>query len=253
MSGFSRKVSGEVKFLSIDEFEEIGKVRTCFSTKLKGINYSRDENIATFSRAAGFNMCDMVLSNQVHGNTCRVVGYGDRGKGVVRESDIKGVDALITNEKGIALCIFTADCVPVFLLDSENHAIGLCHAGWRGVVNGIVPKVIETMNQNYGSNAHNVIAAIGPSIGPCCFNVGQDVVREFNGIFKNTEDIIIKKSGKYSINLWNAVKSQLVYSGLNMESIICSNLCTSCNEELFYSYRRDGQKAGRMISILQLV
>lgn len=269
MPGFRYGLSDGVGYFTIDEFERGGKVSTCFSSRIGGVSESPYEslnlgfksgeafdnvrrNFARLCDSAGFKVEDLVLSDQVHGDICRSVGYGDRGSGIVSDGDIHRTDALTTDSRGVALCIFTADCVPVFLYDPENAAIGLCHAGWRGVVNGIVSKTVSEMKRDYGSRPSSVMAAIGPSIGPCCFRVGRDLADRFRGIFGGTGNIVIEDDYGFRIDLWEAVKTQLVGSGIRVVSIIESGLCTSCRESLFFSYRRDGASTGRMASIIQL-
>lgn len=268
MSGFSYKECKGAGYFTIDEFENYG-IRTCFSTRIGGISpipYNSlnlgyksgdlkeniDSNFDMLCSSAGFKKEDLVLSDQVHGNRCRIVGESDRGKGIIRKSDIIAVDALITNSINTAPCIFTADCVPVFIYDRAKNAAALCHAGWRGIVSGVIGKTIDTMEKNYGSRPEDLIAAVGPSIGPCCFNVGFEVVEEFKNVFSDCKSIIINANGNYRINLWSAAYCQLKFAGLDSGSIISSDLCTSCSSNLFYSYRRDGSSTGRMVSIIQL-
>jgi YfiH family protein len=269
MPGFSYNASGGIGYYTIDALEATGEVKTCFSTRTGGIStgsyyslnlgFKSGDDIACVKRnfellcdAAGFSREDLVLSDQVHGDRYRIVGRKDRGKGTVIDSDIVGVDALITNERGVALCIFTADCVPVFLYDRENKAAALCHAGWRGVAGDIVLKTVDAMKASYNSSPKDMTAAIGPSIGPCCFNVGTDVAGVFEKMFPDTDNIVMGAAGGCRVNLWNAVNQQLKSAGVKESDIICSGLCTSCCSE-FYSYRRDRGKTGRMISILQLI
>lgn len=268
MSGFIHKECRGVGYYIVEEFEKAG-VKTCFSTRVGGISPSPydtmnigyksgddkgniDSNFEILCSAAGFKRENLVLSDQVHGCTCRAVGESDRGKGILRESDIKAVDALVTNTKDTALCIFTADCVPVFLFDREKKAAAICHAGWRGIVLNIIGKTIDTMEKTYGTRPEDLITAIGPSIGPCCFNVGPDVVKAFENVFTDFNGIIINEAGRYRINLWAAAERLLRDAGVDHGRIINSALCTSCREDLFYSYRRDGSMTGRMVSIIQL-
>lgn len=269
MFGFRYRFSNGVGYFTIDEFERTGKVLTCFSSRIGGISAppfdslnlgyksgdkkeNVDENFKRLCGAAGFKFDELVLSDQVHGDKCRTVGYGDRGKGTIYDSNIRETDALITGSRDTALCIFTADCVPVFLLDTENNAIGLCHAGWRGIASSIISKTISQMAENYGSKPSCIMAAIGPSIGPCCFNVGPDVADRFESLFKGRANIVIKDDAGLRISLWEAAKTQLMDTGINPDSIINSGLCTSCKGDLFFSYRRDNSKTGRMVSIIQL-
>ena len=269
MPGFKYNFLKGAGYYSIESFENTGKVRTCFSSRIGGVSEGMynslnlgyksgdkktdiDKNMNILCDAAEFNINDLVLSDQNHGSNCKIVNSGDRGKGIIIESDILGVDALVTNCRNLALCIFTADCVPVFLLDTENDVIALCHAGWRGIVGNIIPKTIDTMRRNFNTKPEKLLAAIAPSIGPCCFNVGTDVIKEFQNLFGDGENIIINENGNYKINLWNAAKEQLVKAGIESD-IVNSEMCTFCNEKEFYSYRRDGKSTGRMVSIIQLI
>jgi len=268
--GFKYLESGNVGYYVIEDFEKSGMAKTCFSTRMGGVSsgeYSQlnlgyktgdhkekvNENIDILCREAGFKKEDLVFSDQVHGNKYAILRQEDRGKGVTKASDIVGIDALITNEKNVALSIFTADCVPVFLLDAQKGAIGLCHAGWRGIINEIVPLTIEAMSKNFGSSPRGMLGALGPSIGPCCFNVGREVAEKFENAFSGADGIVIEREENLRVNLWEALKAQLMSSGLLEENIIISGLCTCCHSEKFYSYRRDGAKTGRMVSILQLI
>lgn len=268
MSGFEYGNINGVGYYTINDLEETGMVKTCVSSRIGGVSeggfgslnlgfktednrHNVERNLDILCSAAGFCKEDMVFSDQVHGDRCRAVKESDRGKGTVIKSDIEGIDALITNEKGLALCIFTADCVPVFLLDTKNEAIGMCHAGWRGVINRIVPKTIEQMKINYGTAGCDIIAAVGPSIGPCCFEVGDDAASKFHDSFGGNSDIIINNGSIIKVNLWSALKLQL--EALNVRRCVISELCTCCGSDKFYSYRRDGAETGRMISIMQMV
>lgn len=262
--------NGAVKYYTVDSFENTGRVKTCFSTRIGGVSTggyhalntglkSGDDilnirrNIDLLCYAAGFNTENMVFSDQVHGNNVRIAGREDIGKGAVRSSDIRQVDALVTGDKNTAICIFTADCIPVFLYDFERNVAALCHAGWRGIINGIIAKTIDIMSSSFNSNPCCIKAAIGPSIGPCCFEVGEDVAGVFKMHFKDTEGILLYSGGKSFINLQSAARKQLMGSGVRDNNIIESGLCTSCNDNMFFSYRRDGSKTGRMISIMELI
>lgn len=270
MQGFELKYQNGVGYYSIKGFEDTGRVKTCFSTRTGGVSTggytslnlgfsSGDDrsnvirNIEILCSSAGFKMDDMVISDQVHGDRCRIVGAADRGKGVIGESDIKGVDALITVDRDVCICIFTADCVPVFLLDDERGVIALCHGGWRGIIGGIIPKTINKMAESFKSSPDGIKAAIGPSIGPCCFEVGEDVRKKFEEEFEDDCGVIIDNGTKHNINLWKAAYLQLKNAGLNENNIINSNICTCCRSGMFYSYRRDGACTGRMISMMKLI
>jgi polyphenol oxidase len=163
----------------------------------------------------------------------------------------QGGDALITSHPAISLTITTADCVPIFFYDSEAAAIGLAHAGWRGTVNGIAGATVQAMAQQLGCRPERIRAALGPSIGPCCFEVDEDVQRPFAQRFGDV-DWIQAEGQKWRIDLHAANRQVLLENGLDSSQIYDCGLCTSCEKELFYSYRRDRGRTGRLLSAISL-
>lgn len=188
----------------------------------------------------------MTFMNQVHSDN--VVNKTNK------KPSFPTADAIITKERQIALCLKTADCVPCFLYDSQNKVIAAIHAGWRGTALKLVKKTLKKLEQLYKSEPNNIFAFIGPAIGPCCYNVGKDVVEHFHFLGKAKQDFIQKIKGeKYMLDLKGINAFLLAQLGIPEENIEISDLCTSCNEELFYSYRRDKDKAGRNISFITLL
>lgn len=262
-----------VKFIKIDEFEKLGYIKHAYSTKIGGISsgekyaglnlgFSTEDssenirkNYQLFCNAIDINIEDLVLSSQIHEDAIYKASCNDRGKGIVVDSDIKGIDGLITNEKNTALTLFSADCILVMVVDKEKKAIGACHAGWKGTVKAITKKLIERMQEEYGTRPENVIACICPGIGPCCFEVKNDVLIEFEKVFGRDNDIILyaKEDGKANINLWNANRRLLSMAGVKDENIHVIDMCTCCDDEKFYSYRRDGKMTGRMAAVIELI
>ncbi|MGM9999362.1 MAG: peptidoglycan editing factor PgeF [Candidatus Bruticola sp.] len=168
-------------------------------------------------------------------------------------------DACITDKIGQPMMITTADCVPVILYDPVNKAVGVAHAGWRGTVERIASVTVESMTRQFGSRPEDIQAGIGPSIGPCCFEVGQDVAQQFANSFAGSpygEDINLfgRKNGDIGcrVDLWLANLAALHEAGVKAENICLSNVCSVCQDSLCFSYRRDKRVTGRMASAVVL-
>jgi YfiH family protein len=173
----------------------------------------------------------LATAKQVHSNHVLVVeSSGPQGEG----------DALISNRPGIGLAIRTADCLPILVADPRSRAVAAVHAGWRGVVSEIAPKTVEALTQHFGSKPEDLIVAIGPGIGPCCFEVGPEVAVQF------------QLSGRAKVDLAATACRQLGRNGVSLGQIITSGLCSYCDSELFESYRRDRERAGRMVAMISV-
>lgn len=153
-------------------------------------------------------------------------------------------DALICANPGVSVAIRTADCLPVVIVDSRTRAVAAVHAGWRGVVSAIVPKATDAMRREFGSRTEDLEIAIGPGIGPCCFEVGPEVAVHFQAFFPERSDL----AGRAKVDLPETITRQLRRNGVTLSQISSSGLCTYCNPDLFESYRRDRDQAGRMIA-----
>lgn len=161
---------------------------------------------------------------------------------LVESSGLQGEgDAMISSVPGIALAIRTADCLPILIADLRNCAVAAIHAGWRGVVSEIVPKAIQAMHRQFGSNPEDLIVAIGPGIGPCCFEVGPEVSVQFG------------LSGRTKVDLVETMCRQLRRNGVREGQISAIGLCSYCGPTLFESYRRDRDAAGRMVAMIGVV
>jgi polyphenol oxidase len=164
-------------------------------------------------------------------------------------------DAIITSNAGIYPAIKTADCLPILLLDPMRRVAGAIHAGWRGTVLRITRKVVRMMKSRYGTNPTDLVAGLGPAIAPCCYEVDEVVLKPFCQAFPQAEQFIIKsKSGNrstksLSLDLVGANRFELIREGVPLVNIHSTELCTSCNSALFFSYRRDGIKSGRHIAL----
>jgi len=192
-----------------------------------------------------------IVANQTHSaNITHITAHGSQGwEG--EQSAIADCDALITDIPGVVLTILTADCVPILLYDRKHHAIGAIHAGWRGVHGGIVPATVAMMQEKFGTDAGELIAAIGPAIGGCCYEVGEDVAGNFR---KHPAALSPSgNEGKSYLDLPKVVREQLVAAGISEENIESSGVCTACEVERFFSYRQEGGCSGRFMSMISLV
>lgn len=174
----------------------------------------------------------IATAKQIHSDrVLRVESPGLQGEG----------DALISTQPGIDLAIRTADCLPILIADPLNRAVAAIHAGWRGVVSGIASKTVDAMCLEFNSKPEDLVVAIGPGIGACCFEVGPDVAVQFG------------REGRVKIDLVQTICRQLGRSGVNASQISTSHLCSCCKPEMFESFRRDREAAGRMVSLIGLL
>ena len=162
-------------------------------------------------------------------------------------------DALITNVKEVPLLILTADCVPVVIIDPKNKAVGVAHAGWRGTYDKICKNTIDEMIKNYKSNPEDLICVIGPSIGPCCYEVSKDLVEKFNtNLANHAGEFDIIKDDKYFLDLWKINELTLKDCNVKDENIINLQICTNCNHDKFYSYRKHNKTPKRIGTMIQI-
>ncbi len=193
-----------------------------------------------------------MFTNQVHGDTVRTVDASNCGEGLLRPAP-EPCDALITNVPGVTLTVLSADCVPVLLVDPIRKVAGAVHAGWRGTASGIVKKTVEAMTACYGAKPCDLICAIGPSIGACCFETDPDVpeaLRETLGASASPH-VIPVSPGRFRIDL-KAVNA-LWLSRCGVENVSISSECTVCRPERYFSHRRQGKRRGSMASVIQII
>ncbi len=205
------------------------------------------ENYRLVSCDLEIPLSSMVLARQTHTDHIRIVTKDDAGKGVVRQSDITDTDGLMTDQPGLGLVVFSADCVPILLFDPSRKAIAALHAGWRGTVKEIAKKGASMMCEVYGCNPKDILAAVGPSIGPCCFSFGQDAKDYFPEKYLSP-----MPSGKFLVDLWQMNYDQLTSQGLLPEHIALSRICTVCHADTFYSYRTHREHTGRQAALIML-
>lgn len=262
-----------VPFIQFKNLAATGIVRHGFSTRLGGVskgifstmnlNFNRGddpedvmENYRRMAGALDVRVEDMVLSDQTHTTNVRVVTEEDRGKGIVKPQDYTDVDGMITNVPGIVLVTSYADCVPLYFVDPVKRAIGLSHSGWKGTVGHMGRKTVALMQEVYGCDPSDIIAAIGPSICQACYEVSEDVAHGFMQAFtkEQAEDMLIDKgNGKYQLDLWKANWYVLTDSGILPEHLTVTDLCTACRPELLWSHRKTNGQRGGLSAFLQLI
>ena len=267
-----REIEKEVPYLEYPLLTDTKIVHHGFSTRLGGVSqgcyasmnlsFTRGddeaavrENYHRIAKSIGVKCENMVLSQQTHTTNVRVVTEKDKGKGIVKPLDYTDVDGMVTNIHGICLVTFYADCVPLYFVDPVQKAIGLSHSGWRGTVGKIGKETIRKMEEQYGSDPKDILAAVGPSICKDCYEVSEDVILEFQKNFKERywKDLFYgKENGKYQLDLWKANEIIFKESGILPEHIAVTNVCTHCNSEILYSHRTSGDRRGNLAAFLAL-
>lgn len=261
-----------MKYYIIEEFEKTALVEHAFTSKLGGVSQEdyaelnlglhvadkEDdilENRRLISNILNYDSKELVAAKQIHSDQIKVISSNDKGKGALDyQTAIEDTDALITNEPGILLTSYYADCTPILILDPVKKAIGLAHAGWKGTVLKIAQKTVLKMKEVYQTIPEDILVGIAPAIGQCCYQVDSRVIEPLKENFNNWQELI-KEDGKdrWRLNMALANQVQLEEIGVKTENIIQSELCTCCNSDLFFSYRRDQGKTGRMASMIKLV
>lgn len=210
-------------------------------------------NRARIAEAAGFTFEAWTNAEQIHGDAVAVVTSGERGSGCSELSDaLPGADAMITDEAGIALAAFFADCVPLYFHDPERRAIGIAHAGWKGTAAQIARRTVEAMQRNYGSRAEYIHAAIGPSIGACCYEVDERVAGPMRALDGEGRALAPAEGGKSMLDLKEMNRQLMIKAGILPQHIEISRLCTSCRTDVFYSHRKESGRTGRMAGWIYL-
>jgi YfiH family protein len=202
-------------------------------------------------------------AEQIHGSEVAVVTGKEKGMGrESRETAIQAKDAMITSEKGIALHTLYADCVPLYFFDPKRQAIGMAHAGWKGSVLKIAMATVTKMANTFGSKPEDMLAAVGPSIGGCCYEVDDRVIGQVDKVLTEFEATREEKErvyhpqpepGKYRLNLKELNRQIMIKAGILSSRIEVSTLCTSCRTDLFFSHRKEGGQTGRMAAWMAML
>ncbi len=186
---------------------------------------------------------DHVEASQVHGARAAVVGPLDRGR------KIPGVDILAARHPGVVLAMHCADCVPVLLADPITRAVAAVHTGWRGTAMGASASAVQALVRTFGSRPADLVAAVGPAIGACCYEVDAPVFQAFARWPWHDEVLIRHRDGRWRLDLWESNRRQLVGAGVESDAVAVAGLCTSCHADLFFSHRRD-RRTGRMAGLI---
>lgn len=263
----------ELIYITFPKLEATKMVRHAFSTRHGGVSENHcatmnlsfsekrgdtkenvNENYRRLCSDIGIEAKNLVLSKQTHTNNVITVTKEHCGTGVTKPS-FCDVDGLVTNESGVALVTQYADCTPLLFCDPVKKVIATSHAGWRGTVKLIGKVTVEKMVKDFGCNPKDIIAAIGPCIGQCCYEVDDPVFNEFKKLdFLELDKIFIfKENGKYMLNLVEANRQILLYSGILPSNIDISDICTCCNSEDMFSHRASKGKRGNLAAIIELI
>ena len=238
--GFSTRKGGVSK-------EHLASLNLSFSVEDAKENVL--ENFRRIGERFGKTPEDFVLSKQSHETKVLKVGTKDRGKGITKDRDYEGIDALITDEEGIILSCFSADCVPILFYDPIHKAVGACHSGWRGTKGKILQNVVEEMRMHFSSNPAEILIAIGPSICKEQYVVSEDLalsfLEDYPDLGEDTASPIQRISkDKFQLDLWDLNRRIALDCGIKEEHISISGYCTMENPELFFSHRYSQGKRG---------
>lgn len=268
-----------IPLLHFKLLEGLDMVKHCFTTREGGVStgdcasmnlsFTRGdaeasvrENYRRIAATLGVSVEDIVCSDQTHTTNVRRVTRIDAGKGVIRPKDYTDVDGLITNEPGLVLATFYADCVPLYFVDPVHKAIGLSHSGWKGTVGKMGKVTIEAMEKEFGSRPEELYCAIGPSICQDCYEVSRDVAEAFMDAFpEHVQEVLVQKEDcqgikssqdKFQLDLWKANEIVLLEAGVLPEHLALTNICTCCNPMQLFSHRASKGKRGNLAAFLSL-
>ena len=266
--GFKHNIHGNLHYLSVPSFDSTGLVTTCFTTRLGGVSappldsmnlgFGRGDernnvilNYEAAGRGAGFPARRVVAFTQVHKNDVCIATCADAGEAF--RHDKREFDAVITAEAGLPIATYHADCVPVFLLDTRLKVCGVAHAGWRGTALKCPSRAVSVMQEAFGSRPRDILAAIGPAIGKCCFETDKDVPDAvFSAFGESAFPYISQHGARYHVDLPGLNARALLESGIPDENITMSDECTCCQSELYWSHRKTGGVRGAMMALIML-
>jgi polyphenol oxidase len=225
----------------------ISKIAGGNTSLVYGDTSSSLDNRKKFLTELGIPWRDLICAKQVHGDNIGIVGKSDLGRGALNyEQSFDSTDAFVTAEKNVPLGIFTADCLPVFIFDPIKKVIAMVHAGWRSSHKGITAKVVNIMHNYFGVQPADILLWVGPAIGRCCYQVGE----EFRDYFP---DSVVKKDNAYFLDLINVNFRQAIAQGVLPANLDAFSHCTFCHNQEYFSFRRQGQDSGRCMSVIMLL
>lgn len=226
-----------------------------FTTKQLGLCSSDPRQAVGWTQASasvGGRVEHLMRVKQVHGAIVRVLKNADKGPRDPTERP-EG-DAIVSNTPDLILAVQVADCVPILIADRNTGAVAAVHAGWRGTSARVAGAAVNAMVREVGSDPLDLVAAIGPSIGPCCYTVGQNVIDQFRHAGASDDQIsrwfVSADDRSLGLDLWMANRDQLISAGMRDDQVYVARLCTLTHREIFESYRADGARAGRMAALI---
>ena len=213
-----------------------------------------EENRRRFLGWLGLDFARLTTPEQVHGDNIVRIGEAEVGRGRLSYADaIPATDALMTDVPGIPLMLCFADCTPILLFDPVHRAAAIAHGGWKGTVQSIAAKTVRAMAETFGTRPEDCLAGIGPSIGACCYEVGDDVAGKFREAFPQfADEVVLEQNGTLRLDLWKANRLQLEASGLTPNHIDAAGVCTACHARTFFSYRAEGPTTGRIAAVMAI-
>jgi len=257
-----RAARGGLSFLVAPALSESGAVEHAFMTRKGGVSPAPfntlnlghgtedapsniNSNMGRISRAFGL-WGGVFTARQVHGRDVVII------EGAPEERDWRpAADAIITAKRGLAIGVLTADCLPVLLFDPLAGVAAAVHAGWRGLAAGVTEETFRVMKERFGSRAAHTLAAMGPHIGPCCYEVSEDIAEGFRERGREAGPYLNRETGRLCLDLGSAMMDALLGLGVAPEGVSGPGPCTVCNEGEFFSYRRDGE-TGRQMSFIMI-
>ncbi|HOP39533.1 MAG TPA: peptidoglycan editing factor PgeF [Geobacteraceae bacterium] len=261
------KKSGKIHYLEPRQLATAGISVQGFTTRHEGVSrppynslnlgfstldasHNVEGNRSILTRAFGAWLENLVTVTQVHGTDLLVLDEPNQDFSHFQKLECDGI---ITNQPWVMIGVCVADCVPVLLLDPARKVIAALHAGWKGTAQGIVKKGVAAMVRLFECDPDNILAAIGPAIGACCYEVDAPVAEEFRKNGLTFESFAEESSpGKWRLNLVAANHHQLLQAGLLEKNLETSSYCVSCEKDLFFSYRRDNGETGRQMGFIML-
>jgi len=225
-----------------------------------GLNVGDDpdnvlKNRKRLATTIGIPLRHFTIGEQIHSGNVTIISEESRGKGSTNNNEaINATDAMVTNVSGVCLVILVADCVPILFFDPVQRSIGVAHAGWKGTLKLIAQETVMAMEKAFGSSPRDIIVGLGPSIGPCCYKVGPDIISQVENIFHTRKDYIYneKINGEGYFDLWKANLTQLLHAGIERKNIEMAMSCTCHNPELFFSFRHQKGVTGRFCAGITL-
>lgn len=253
-----RHSSGKLSYYTFDSLDQIqhaistrhgGVSPAPFNTLNLSINSGDttsnvDANTKRLHDTLALDVSATVTASQAQADQVAIVNLKQRG------TRVQNVDALITDQPNLPLLLRYADCVPILLHDPAHRAIGIVHAGWRGTVAKIAAKSVKAMQETFGSRARDIIACIGPSIGPCCYEIGEEVTAKVRAALENADTLLTRHNCSVHFNLWQANAMQM--RNLGIEQIEIAEICTADHSDDFYSWRAENKNTGRFGALIAI-